>query len=105
MFHETPMHEGSRSPRLGVEMALEVVRGPLEDGRVLDVVNVIWCTGFHPGFSWIDLPVLGKDGEPNHDRGIVANELGLYFVGLHFSTRSPRRWFTVWGETRSALPT
>ena len=27
------------------------------DGRVLDVANVIWCTGFHPGFSWIDLPV------------------------------------------------
>src|SRR5262249_23068126 len=31
----------------------------LEDGRVLDVANVIWCTGFHPGFSWIDLPVFG----------------------------------------------
>src|SRR5204863_1980005 len=29
----------------------------LEDGRVLDPANVIWCTGFHPGFSWIDLPV------------------------------------------------
>ena len=22
----------------------------LEDGRVLDVANVVWCTGFHPGF-------------------------------------------------------
>ena len=21
----------------------------LEDGRVLEVENVIWCTGFHPG--------------------------------------------------------
>lgn len=55
----------------------------LEDGRVLDVANVIWCTGFHPGFSWIDLPVLGED-EPRHERGIVASEPGLYFVGLEF---------------------
>ena len=28
----------------------------LEDGRVLDVANVVWCTGFAPGLSWIDLP-------------------------------------------------
>jgi len=55
----------------------------LEDGRILDVGNVIWCTGFHPGFTWIDLPVLGAD-EPLHERGVVAKEPGLYFVGLAF---------------------
>ena len=55
----------------------------LEDGRVLDVTNVVWCTGFEPGFSWIDLPNLDKEG-PIHERGVVANEPGLYFVGLHF---------------------
>jgi putative flavoprotein involved in K+ transport len=55
----------------------------LEDQRVLDVANVIWCTGFHPGFSWIDLPILEKE-EPDHHRGVVAQEPGLYFVGLHF---------------------
>lgn len=56
----------------------------LADGRVLDVANVIWCTGFHPGLSWIDLPVHGTDGEPIHERGIVPGQPGLYFVGLHF---------------------
>ncbi|MGH7960321.1 MAG: flavin-containing monooxygenase [Candidatus Binatia bacterium] len=55
----------------------------LEDQRLLEVANVVWCTGFHPGFSWIDLPVLGEE-EPMHQRGVVANEPGLYFVGLHF---------------------
>ena len=55
----------------------------LEDGRRLDVANVVWCSGFHPGFSWIDLPVLGPQ-EPNHDRGVVDSEPGLYFVGLRF---------------------
>lgn len=34
-------------------------------------------------FSWIDLPVFGET-EPRHYRGIVAEEPGLYFVGLHF---------------------
>jgi putative flavoprotein involved in K+ transport len=55
----------------------------LEDGRLLDVSNVIWCTGFRPDFSWIDLPVFGEDGEPMHERG-VASERGLYFLGLDF---------------------
>ena len=58
---------------------------PLIDGeRPLEVANVVWCTGFDPGFSWIDLPVFGKDGAPLHERGIVPGEPGLYFVGLHF---------------------
>jgi putative flavoprotein involved in K+ transport len=60
----------------------------LEDGRDLPVENVIWCTGFRPDFSWIDLPIFGDQGrdpnEPIHVRGIVADEPGLYFVGLAF---------------------
>jgi putative flavoprotein involved in K+ transport len=56
----------------------------LEDGRVLDAANVIWCTGFQPDFSWIDLPVFGADGRPLHERGVVASEPGLYFLGLPF---------------------
>lgn len=73
----------------GIERVPRVVgvragRPVLADDRVLDVANVIWCTGFHPGFSWIHLPVLGQDGLPQHERGIVAGEPGLYFVGLHF---------------------
>ena len=56
----------------------------LADGRVLDVENVVWCTGFHPGFSWIDLPIFDEHGEPRHEAGLVAGEPGLYFVGLHF---------------------
>jgi putative flavoprotein involved in K+ transport len=53
----------------------------LEDGRVLRPANVIWCTGFEPGFSWIDLPIF-ESGRVKHDRGVVAEVPGLYFVGL-----------------------
>jgi putative flavoprotein involved in K+ transport len=74
---------------VGVERAPRVVgvhdgRPLLEDGRVLDVANVVWCTGFRPDFSWIDLPVFAEDGKPRHCRGVVESEPGLYFVGLKF---------------------
>ena len=69
-----------RVPRVtGVQSGLP----QLEDGRSVEVANVVWCTGFHPGFSWIDLPVLGPQ-EPLHRRGIVESEPGLYFIGLKF---------------------
>ena len=55
----------------------------LEDGRVLDAANVIWCTGFRQDFSWIDVPVFGEGEELKHERG-ATSEPGLYFVGLDF---------------------
>jgi putative flavoprotein involved in K+ transport len=55
----------------------------LEDGRVVDVANVIWSTGYSPGFSWIEVPVM-EGGYPRQDRGVVADVPGLYFVGLKF---------------------
>jgi putative flavoprotein involved in K+ transport len=70
-----------RAPKVvGVRDGLPLV----ENGQVLDVANIVWCTGFRPGFSWIDLPVFDEDGLPLQHRGVVANEPGLYFVGLHF---------------------
>jgi putative flavoprotein involved in K+ transport len=73
----------------GVERVPRVVgiRGGLpilEDDRVLDVANVVWCTGFRTEFGWIDLPVFGDDGQPLHHRGVVESEPGLYFLGLVF---------------------
>lgn len=43
----------------------------------------MWCTGYYPRFSWIDLPVF-KNQQPDQNRGVVANEPGLYFLGLRF---------------------
>jgi len=55
----------------------------LEDGQVLDVANVIWCTGYAPDFSWLDVPVLDAHGRPMHTRGVTSVP-GFYFVGLPF---------------------
>jgi len=56
----------------------------LQDGQVLDAANVIWCTGFHVGFTWLKLPVFDESGAPAHEAGIVPSHPGLYFVGLNF---------------------
>jgi putative flavoprotein involved in K+ transport len=74
--------------QLGVERVPRTVgaqngKPALADGRVLEAANIVWCTGFDPGFDWIDLPVLER-GEPLHRSGAVESEPGLYFVGLHF---------------------
>lgn len=76
----------------GVERVTERVAGVhdgrpvLDDGRVLDVSNVVWCTGFRPDFSWIDLPVTGEDGWPVEHRGVVVDAPGFYFAGLAFQS-------------------
>jgi putative flavoprotein involved in K+ transport len=64
----------------GVEDGLPVTI----DGDRLDVSNVIWCTGYSPGFDWIDLPIFDDEGKVQHKRGIVPDQPGLYFVGLKF---------------------
>lgn len=57
----------------------------LDDGRVLDVQNVVWCTGFRRDDSWIQVPFeVGEDGYPVQYRGVVASAPGLYFVGMLF---------------------
>lgn len=59
-------------------------RPMLADGTVLDVANVIWCTGFRPDYGWIDLPVLGENGWPMEYRGVVDSSPGLHFLGIPF---------------------
>ena len=66
---------------VGVQNGLPV----LEDGTVVDVRNVVWCTGFRPDLSWIDVPFAEEDdGYPVQYRGVVDSAPGLYFVGLLF---------------------
>ena len=66
---------------VGVEVGLPVLDG----GRVLEVANVIWCTGFKTDWSWIDVPLeWEEDGYPKQYRGVVDSAPGLYFLGLKF---------------------
>jgi putative flavoprotein involved in K+ transport len=65
----------------GVENGLPV----LDDGRVLDVAAVVWCTGYRAQHDWIDLPVLDERSEVITDHfGAAESEPGLYRVGREF---------------------
>jgi putative flavoprotein involved in K+ transport len=90
--HGGPMIRVKRADlaRRGVERIESRVTGSdggrpmLDDGPVLDVANVLWCTGFRQDFDWISVPVFGEDGWPDEYRGVVEAVPGLYFCGLSF---------------------
>lgn len=101
-FHGVPMIRVKRSDlqARGVERILGRVTGVqdgwpvLASGEVLDVADVVWCTGFRQVFDWIDLPILGADGWPKEMRGVVSEAPGLFFCGLAFQ----------YGFTSTVLP-
>jgi putative flavoprotein involved in K+ transport len=70
--------------RVARTVGVEDGRPRLEDGRVLDVRNVVWCTGFGQEYRWIHLPVFDAEGAPVHRRGVATSQPGLYFVGRPF---------------------
>jgi putative flavoprotein involved in K+ transport len=60
-------------------------RPVLADGTVLDVANIVWCTGYRRDDSWIGASVVGEDGWPEEVRGVSPTVPGLYFLGIPFT--------------------
>jgi putative flavoprotein involved in K+ transport len=59
----------------------------LADGSRLIARSVLWCTGFRPDLSWIELPgALDAAGEPVHYGG-ASSVAGLHWMGLPWQTR------------------
>ena len=73
-----------RVPRI---VAVTDGRPVFADGSSADVQGVVWATGFRPDFRWIDCPAFDHDGFPRHERGVVREAPGLYFIGLRFQYR------------------
>ena len=61
------------------------VRGTL-DLRAAGITNVVWCTGQHPSYPWLQLPVHDRSGAIRQRRGVTAVP-GLYVVGTKFQHR------------------
>jgi putative flavoprotein involved in K+ transport len=59
----------------------------LDDGHVLDVANVIWCTGFEHAAGWIEVPIARTDGWPHEERGVVPSAPGLTSSGCRSCTQ------------------
>jgi putative flavoprotein involved in K+ transport len=54
-----------------------------EDGPVPDIATIVWCTGSHPDYRFLDLPSVNAGQRPEERRG-VSPEPGVYFLGLEF---------------------
>lgn len=67
--------------------AFETSLDPIAAG----ITSVVWCTGFRPDWSWVDLPLFDGNGYPTHTRGVTALP-GVYTVGLP--------WLHTWGSGR-----
>jgi putative flavoprotein involved in K+ transport len=71
--HRLPPTRVEESPPLGINLTAEIR-------------TVIWATGYHPNYSWLDVPVLDRKGMIRHDGG-VADSPGLYLMGMQFLRR------------------
>jgi len=76
--------EAAGIQRIGRIKGIQNNKAISDDGSEVPCASIIWCTGFHPGFDWIDLPVLDEHGEPRQRYGKAIDLDGLYFAGLHF---------------------
>lgn len=57
----------------------------------MGIGSVLWCIGYRPDYSWLDVPVFNGQGHPQFERGI-SPQPGLYFLGLP--------WLHTWGSGR-----
>lgn len=59
----------------------------LADDTALQVSSVLWCTGFRPDTTWVQVPgALDETGAPLHDHG-RSPVPGLHWMGLPWQTR------------------
>ena len=93
VYHGAPLIRANRREvvEAGIEAVARVTGAQsgeplLEDGRCLPVDAVIWATGFHPDYQWINLPIFDEHDFPLHQMGVVPKAPGLFFVGLPFQT-------------------
>jgi putative flavoprotein involved in K+ transport len=51
------------------------------DFQTDNIKTIIWCTGFQPDYSWLNVDTFDHKGQIKHDGG-VAESSGLYVIGL-----------------------
>ena len=63
-----------------------------------EIRTIVWATGYHPDYSWLDVPVLDRRRQMRHDGGVVIGVRGLYLLGTPFLRR--RRSTYIHGAAR-----
>jgi putative flavoprotein involved in K+ transport len=65
-----------------------------------EIRTILWATGYHADYSWLDVPVLDRRGQIRHDGGVVLGTRGLYLLGTPFLRR--RRSTYIHGAVRDS---
>ncbi len=55
------------------------------------ISSIVWATGFHTDFGWVQAPAFDARGKVVHQRGVTSVP-GLFFLGLP--------WLHTWGSGR-----
>jgi putative flavoprotein involved in K+ transport len=81
----------ARDAEVGAPERFEPTRVPDASPLAIDlnrgeIRSIVWATGFHPDYSWLDVPVLDHKGHLRHEGGVV-DAPGLYAIGLPFLRR------------------
>ena len=66
------------------------------------IETVVWATGYRRSYPWLHIPVLGHDGEIEHQGGITRSP-GLYVLGLRFLRRRKSNFIDGVGQDAAAL--
>ena len=67
------------------------------DLEAAGITSIVWATGYHYDFSWIEGLETDNHGLPHQERG-VADLPGLYFIGLHGQHSAQSSLFIGVGE-------
>jgi putative flavoprotein involved in K+ transport len=54
----------------------------LDDGRVLDVANIVWCTGYRPAYGWIGSAHFGRGRLAGYRPRGGLRRTGPLFLGV-----------------------
>ena len=89
-----------RRPRRTTRARLRVPSNPRLELALTtgEIRTIVWATGYHPDYSWLDVPVLDRRRQIRHDGGVVIGVRGLYLLGTPFLRR--RRSTYIHGATR-----
>lgn len=63
------------APKLGIDLARE------------GIGTIFWATGYHPDYSWLDVPVVDRKGRIRHDGGVIPEAPGMYVLGTSLLRR------------------
>ena len=83
--------EAGRDGEVEPSHRLERTRTPEKPPLTLKLVDagirtVLWCTGYHPDLSWLEIDILDRKGRIRHDGGVTPSP-GLYLMGMQFLRR------------------